>query len=227
MKEVMKDFHTHFSKCSENSICSIDITETKNLSLIKYPFTFGLHPWWLKSEKNSDDFMRIVQEIISGKYGTETADNFLGIGECGLDRLKGAEWGLQKRILAQVAEFSCEHNLPLVLHCVKAYPEILALRKSVKCDTDWAVHGFNGNLVEAKKLVEKNIKLSFGGRLLTSEKLRRIFSEIPLSMIFLETDDSDVSIRELYELGAELRKMNFSDFSSQIYRNIFNFFAIS
>ena len=33
---------------------------------------------------------------------------------------------------------------PLILHIVKAYPEIIALRKSLRPAQPWIIHGFRG-----------------------------------------------------------------------------------
>jgi TatD DNase family protein len=222
----MLDFHVHFSKQNKNSICSLDISECDKLPEMLFMFTLGVHPWFLKSKMAFYKFEKILNDIYSGEYGVNVYDNFIGLGECGLDRLKGPEMELQKKMFMNICRIGIDFDLPMVIHCVKAYPEILSVYKKYNNQLRWAVHSFSGNLVEAEKLINKNIFLSFGERLLSSRKLQKIFTEIPVNMIFLETDDADMTVTKLYEFGAELKGMNISSFTAQIQKNIFNFFAI-
>ena len=222
----MFNFHVHLSNCSKYSICSVDITEIEQFSNIQSKFTFGIHPWFLQSEKIFDEYIRILTQISEGNYGPVISENFIAVGECGIDRVKGPCLELQKKIFFNLCRLSINMDLPMIIHCVRAYSDIIEVYKSFKNKLKWAVHGFSGNLVEAESLLAKNIHISFGKRLLYSDKLKEIFSILPINMLFLETDDSDISIRSLYELGSVLKGMSIDEFSLQIERNIFNFFAI-
>lgn len=108
----------------------------------------------------------------------------------------------------------------MILHCVKAYADIQGIRKAGNYKMPWILHGFNANKQTADQLIKMNFYLSFGKALLDSEsKAAQTFPLIPIKNIFLETDDSDISIKDLYETAAQLRKMTVEALKSKIAEN--------
>lgn len=66
-------------------------------------------------------------------------------------------------------------------------------------------HGFIGSPEQARRAVLKGYYLSFGLRAFASPKTLESLREIPLSQLFLETDDSDVPIEEIYARAAKVK----------------------
>lgn len=151
---------------------------------------------------------------------TAHKDNILAIGECGLDRFKGADLAIQKEIFQYHARLANNTNKPLIIHCVKAYPEILEIYKKLKPTNPWLIHGFNQNKQIAEELIKHGIYLSFGSSLLNnSSNASKIFSKIPKEYIFVETDESNIDIKEIYTKAAELRNISLVELSKIINSN--------
>ena len=50
------------------------------------------------------------------------------IGECGLDKVWGPTLDIQEASFRRHIELSEKHQKPLIIHCVKAYNEIIAIK---------------------------------------------------------------------------------------------------
>jgi len=220
------DFHVHFLKKSSHAVCCLDITELEKLKEMRTFFTLGIHPWFINPKTFSGKLQKL-ECVVKDLKNTHLIQYFLGLGECGLDRLHGPEFKLQKNIFESTVSLAKEMNLPMVIHCVKAYPELISVHNRFQNQPKWTIHGFSGNFTNAKKLIDLNIMLSFGPNLLKSENLKKIFSNLPLEMIFLETDEKNIPIKLLYEKAAKLRSIELNTLNEQINKNLFNFFAIS
>ncbi len=202
------DFHTH--KVTPNSIYNVIVKEEKSQLPNKY-FSAGIHPWYIiNTEKQIENLKHILKE-----------NRCLFVGECGIDRLKGAEIDLQKKAFILQIELSEQHSKPLVLHCVKAYNEILQLHKKYQPKQTWVIHGFNKGKELAKQLVEKGICLSFGTDLFHSKTRKKALKSTPLSQLFLETDENTThTIKELYILASNELKIPVEELEKQIESNL-------
>jgi len=143
--------------------------------------------------------------------------NVIAIGECGLDRIKGPAIEIQLDAFRAQINIANLVKKPMILHLVKSYSDILAISNSMK--TPWIVHGFKGNGLEAKDLLKKGAKLSFGPRLLTDETMQGLFTSIPIDCIYLETDTKPVLIDEMYHKAALLRNIKMDDLRAGIWLN--------
>ena len=70
--------------------------------------------------------------------------NLIAFGEAGFDKLRGPSVELQRSVFAEQVKIAGENRKPLVIHCVKAWDELLAAHKNLKPVTPWLVHGFRG-----------------------------------------------------------------------------------
>ena len=66
-------------------------------------------------------------------------------------------------------------------------------------------HGFIGSPEQARRALEKGYYLSFGVRTFSSPKTLEALRETPPGQLFLETDDSDTGIEEVYAHAAAVR----------------------
>jgi len=142
-------------------------------------FSAGIHPW------------------DAGKYELAAfaplfdSPRCLAVGECGLDRTAEPALPIQmKSFEMQVAE-SERRGKPLMIHCVRCFPELLRLKASRAADAPvWVVHGFRGSKRKAFDLLDAGCVLSFGAGLLRDAGNMDYFAEIPLDRILVETDES-------------------------------------
>ena len=84
------------------------------------------------------------------------------VGECGLDRLHGADLDTQCAVFAAQVALAEQHRLPLTLHVVRAFDVILRLHKQLRPTTRWTIHGFRGKPALARQLLDAGFDLSFG-----------------------------------------------------------------
>ena len=123
------------------------------------------------------------------------------IGECGLDRACDSDFELQREVFINQIELSEQYHKPLIIHAVRSYPDIISIRKEMKPNQPWIIHGFNGNEHSAEQLLRHDgIYLSLGDVLFKNEKrAERLLDIIPSDRLFLETDVAERSIVEVYE----------------------------
>ena len=130
------------------------------------------------------------------------------IGECGLDRCCDTPWQLQLEAFEWQIVLAERLRKPLVVHCVRAFNDLLALRKRYSA-TPWVVHGFTGSAELYGQMLDHGIEASFGAAILDPRRKKvrdTLASANPLN-IFLETDDSGANIAEVYASAARQLKI--------------------
>ncbi len=144
----------------------------------------GLHPWYVdESWLQQIDILRSDVQL----------PNVVAVGECGLDSVKGPAVHLQLAAFEAQIQVAEEFHLPLIIHCVRVFDQLLMLHKKYNPQQLWIVHGFRGKPRLAQQLISRGIRLSFGIHYnpATFELVRQ--SGIPY---YRETDD---------EMGVNLR----------------------
>jgi TatD DNase family protein len=184
-------------------------------------FSIGIHPWHTK-EVDLNSALSKIGECAKLK-------NVVAIGECGLDKLKGADIETQKEIFISQTQISKKLQKPLIIHCVKALEEIVLLKKQLKPTVPWIIHGFRQNGEIAKRLVEAGFYLSFGIHLTKGNpELNSIFSNLPEGSFFLETDDEESSkINLVYESAAKTRNTTVEKIASIQNKNFIDCFKVT
>ena len=112
----------------------------------------GLHPWHV-----TEDFGRELTLLFDPFHCHANNAPLLiqAIGECGLDRLCQTPYDLQLRAFrAQIAE-SEKHRLPMIVHCVKAIDDIIALHADAT--QAWIIHGFRGKPQQLSQLISQRV----------------------------------------------------------------------
>jgi TatD DNase family protein len=207
------DIHTHQTaqKVGSTSIESLSLTNDIFLAMPKKKsISIGLHPWFATLDKLA----------LQMKYLTVLAkqDNVKLIGECGLDKLKGEPLANQILVLEEQIKLAEQLQKPLILHCVKAFDELIALKQNLKVTVPMIIHGFNKNEVLGKQLIANGFLLSFGAAVLKENSgAAKLISS--LDQFFLETDDSEVSIEEIYHAVAEINKITVDELKDVIFAN--------
>ena len=80
-------------------------------------------------------------------------------------------------------------------------------------------HGFIGSAEQAQRALGKGYYLSFGERCAKSPKTIEALRITPLDRIFVETDESTVSIEQIYHLIASLRGISIEELTDAIEQN--------
>ncbi|MDE5929471.1 MAG: TatD family hydrolase, partial [Muribaculaceae bacterium] len=84
------------------------------------------------------------------------------IGECGLDALRGPDMALQREVFLKHIGLSEALGKPLLIHAVRCWPELIALRHNLNPAQEWIIHGFRGKAELAAELLRHGFSLSFG-----------------------------------------------------------------
>ena len=204
----MFNFHTYYID-EEPCLLNVDTADLQPSYPEHVRLSIGLHPW-----KVGEDW----QEVVALIRKEASRRDVWAIGECGLDKVHGASIALQMDAFRAHITLAEEVQKPMVIHCVKAFDELLMLRRELEasCKQEgrvpqpWVIHGFRGKPEQAKQLMTKGMLLSFGHQY-NVETLRKVFSEylqlstlnFQLSTItspfYLETDDLHLSVRQIYE----------------------------
>lgn len=186
------DIHTHtvIPKTQENRISFYNrIVGQETLGDLSHieMFSVGIHPWFIHSDKSNDQLLEQLWEKAK-------QPEVWMIGEAGLDKLHETPLERQLYLFEQQALLAEELHKPLIIHCVKAWSELLALRKKIRPLSPWLIHGFRGKRELAEQLLKENIYLSFG------EQFQSAALQIAWpTHFFLETDESKLDIQEIYE----------------------------
>ena len=176
-----------------------------------YFYSAGIHPWDL-TEFDTERRLECLREQLAEKQ-------LVAVGEAGLDKLAAAPMQLQVAVFKEQVELSEKYELPLIIHCVKAMDELLALRKERAPKQPWIWHGFRGKPEQAKQLLQKGFYLSFGMHY-SSEAM----NVVPDSRLFLETDDSPVDIEDVLRDAAKVRGVEVETLQAIVRKNIQDIF---
>ena len=173
-------------------------------------FSAGLHPWYIPDNPEK------LAAALACLRDLAQSPRCLALGESGLDKLKGADPELQLKVFKEHIRLAETFGKALIIHCVRSYHEIIRLKKTEKPRYPWIIHGFRGNLTIAEQLLHHDFFLSFGSSLLNSPPLQQVFIRVPLKKLFLETDDSDCKITDLYQKASEIRNTPISQLTREI-----------
>lgn len=210
------NFHTHNITGQDNVLECISCDIPAHPFLVQHPFLqVGIHPWHIT---NKDE-----QLIQLNRYAD--FKNCMAIGEIGLDKIHGSEWGLQVQVFEEQVKIARLKKKPIILHCVKAIDETLAILAQYKFNFPVIFHGFQGSEQQAKQLVNKGYYLSFGHQLLhLKSKAARALKAIEPGSFFFETDDAQLNIEAIYVAAAAVLTMKIDDLKANVWKNFTSVF---
>lgn len=193
------DIHTHQQRkhTDVRSVLSISLTGKEWDALpTDQEISVGLHPWFATMEHLEADYRRLVEVL-------KNPDIKL-IGECGLDKLRGEKLAHQILILRKQLSLANDLHKPVILHCVRCFDELMALKKDMKLQVPLIIHGFNKKEELGNQLLDKGFHLSFGSAILNADSGAAAMLK-HADVFFLETDDGDCGIEEIYQAAANLK----------------------
>ena len=201
---ILFDFHHH----NRENTYGIYNLEPKEIVTEK-KFSVGIHPKDI--DENWEENFEKIKEI-------SLLPNCVAIGECGLDGLISVNENLQKEVFERHILWANQINKPVIIHCVKRFSEILPFQKIAEIPL--VIHGFNKKKTIADEMLRHGFYLSFGKSVLHSLSLQSILKEFPLEKIFLETDDANFNIKELYQKTAEIKGISIENLHNKILKNL-------
>ena len=142
----------------------------------------GLHPTHVK-ENYEEELKHVEAELDKRK--------FYAVGEIGIDlHWDESTLEIQKDAFRRQIQMAKERDLPIVIHCRKAFDEIFEILESEKDDKLFGIfHCFTGNLEQARQALSYNMKLGIGGVVtFKNGGIDKFLKQIPLEEIVLETD---------------------------------------
>jgi TatD DNase family protein len=184
---------------------------------LNYPLSVGIHPWYADTQD-----LRSIQHLKK----QASAKNVIAIGETGLDKKRRDNFEEQVALFRIHFTIAEENQLPVIIHCVKAYSDVIAEIKNTK--TPVIFHDFNGN----EQMIEQILKhskayFSLGKSLFaTDSKIVKSIHYIPIERIFFETDTLPVKIKTVYEKYAVLAKTDLKELKTIIQNNFNQVFTM-
>jgi TatD DNase family protein len=183
-------------------------------------YSYGLHPWFI-DPATYEDMLRELEVKAHEK-------RCMAIGECGLDKLSKVDFELQMKAFGEQIRIANEYKKPLIIHCVKAFNELINCLNDHDNEVPVIIHGFNNNENIARVLRDQGCYFSFGKALLGYESnAAKAIKSVGRKNFFLETDDADISIKYIYRKAAELLGVEEEILKMQIQANFENIFKLS
>jgi len=175
-------------------------------------YSVGFHPYNVGKVDEEDTISKV-------RLSTENP-NVFAIGEIGLDKSIEAPLDHQMRIFETQVDIAEYADMPVVLHVVKAFNEIVDFMKVHQPVVPMIIHGFNGSKQMAESLLKAGFLISFGEAIARGESMAiEALEMVPVEKMFLETDEGELDIREIYHIVAELKGISMDHLRTQIFEN--------
>jgi TatD DNase family protein len=214
------NIHTHHLDASISQIAIQNIRLSEVNLVREYPhrlFSVGVHPWFYNPEFISSDLQLIAELAI--------LPNVLAVGECGLDRTVGPSLKAQEGIFEAHLRIAELVHKPVIVHCVRAFPELLACTKRLRPKIPLLVHGFNNKVNILEQLVRNQFLISFGHALLQPDSnASRGIGLVPKERLFLETDDRQTPISAIFAAASSRLRIPEEDLKLLINNNFNTYF---
>ena len=173
---MIYDIHTHHHPAVPGTAV-VQLTPDAFSPLPEHFYSVGLHPWHI-----SNDWRTQMAKLLVMALHTHV----LMIGETGLDKKNSpASMETQLEVFREHIRLNELIRKPLIIHCVKAFDELLAIRKETKATLPWIVHGFRGGVEQWQQLSRAGLHVSLGKHYDTE-----LIKQLPLHQLLLESDDT-------------------------------------
>lgn len=159
---------------------------------------YGLHPWFIDDRCDLDRIRTFLMDR-----------NAVAVGEIGLDFSSGdyppAE--RQVQVLKSQLDMAAEFNLPVLLHCRKAYDQLYGILKQYQGIVQGVLHSYSGGADGLTRFMELGFYVSFSGSVTRSNarKYHRTAAVVPLERLLLETDAPSISTESTVASAVEPR----------------------
>jgi TatD DNase family protein len=151
----------------------------------------GMHPQFLPELAERDDERHLA--ALDALLGQGIA---IAVGECGLDgpTKETAPMERQLRVLRGHFALARKHRLPLLVHCLRAHPELLKLLETEPVpEAGLLMHSYSGSADLTRRYVRHGCHFSFAGPVSFTEARRPLdaLRSVPAERLLVETDAPD------------------------------------
>lgn len=169
-------------------------------------YAAGIHPHWIEQQPwfqtDSNNLLDMavrekIAALIQHEFTrSENIARCVAVGECGLDKMIKTPFELQQQLLTLHIDVANQLHKPLIIHCVRAHNELIALLKKNKAEVGGVIHAFSGSYEVAQQYVDLGFYLGIGGTITyeRAQKTRAAAAKIPLEFLVLETDAPDMPL---------------------------------
>jgi TatD DNase family protein len=173
------------------------------------PVSIGIHPW-----DAANSTLRLPDK---GHWPT----NAVAVGECGLDRVCDAPFSQQLEVFKRQIEMAEELRLPMIVHCVRAFHEVVGIRIQLRAQQPWIIHGFNKGGDALDHVLRAGLYVSFGAAVLDASTPAAWACRLtPANRLLVETDDVDVDIWNIVAAIAQLREESLDVVAAYLSQNV-------
>lgn len=159
----------------------------------------GIHPWFIdQSDTTLDNTVQKLSQLVE-------TQKVAALGEIGLDKahVDKTDLEVQQAWFEAQLRLAIQFDLPVSLHCFKAWNEMLRLFKSeAYTSVRGVMHGFSGGPEMAKQFVDEGFLIGVGPIFLNhnARRYHETVKAVGLDHIVLETDaqpnDTDPACRQ-------------------------------
>ncbi len=166
-------------------VCGSDPDRWSFAATLPVVLFLGIHPW-VAAELDDAAHASLLTDLRA-----RVCD---GIGEIGLDRLHGRTpeaWSRQVRSFRDQLALARERNVPVQLHGVRAWPELLTvLHRDGLPPAGGLAHSWSGAPDQLDRAVRLGLRISFGPMVLfdRARKARESAVRVPIEHLLVETD---------------------------------------
>ncbi len=153
----------------------------------------GLHPCFMDRHRDKD--LEALARALA-KHAGEAGPGIVALGECGIDarfpETLEAQWGLFDAQL----RLAKEHELPVVIHCVRANDQVAKRLRQLGLPCGGLIHAFAGSPEQAHRFIELGFVAGLGGAATheRAKRLHRAVAALPDDGYVLETDSPDMPL---------------------------------
>lgn len=214
-------------------------------------YAAGIHPHWIEQQQwFQKDAQGLLVDATREKIVALIRDQIVqstkaekpycvAVGECGLDKLITTPMALQQQLLNLHIDIANQLAKPLIIHCVRAHNEMIALLKKNKPKAGGVIHAFSGSYEIAHEYIGLDFCLGIGGTITyeRAQKTRAAVAKIPLDYLLLETDAPDMPLQgkqgqrnspeyipHIAQVLAQLRNESLQDIAAATRRNTLRLF---
>lgn len=172
-------------------------------------------------------------------YLREHADDFVAIGEVGLDRYNTEDpklWELQEQRFKALIELGIELDKPLIMHTRKAEERVIEILEHYVQETGFKkfdLHCFSGKKKLIPRIKALGIYCSIPLIVLNTQSFQILVEELPMRQLLVETDspflnpskerNSPLNIPQIYAKIAEIKGLDVKEVEHMVYRNFQKF----
>ena len=168
---------------------SIDSNSTQKMYDIESKFPeniflmMGLHPCYVKPETYQEELAHVENELEKKK--------FYAIGEIGVDMYwDKTTLKIQQKAFQHQIQLAKKYKLAINIHCRDAFDEVFEVLENERSSDLFGIfHCFAGDVNQAQRAIDLNMKLGIGGvATFKNGKIDQFLKDIDLKHIVLETD---------------------------------------